>query len=149
MTGMMWFWLAAIVIFGIAEASTVALVSVWFIAGSAVALLAAWLDAAIGLQIILFVVVSAAMLAAFRPLAKRFSVKQRVATNADRIIGRTVKVTESIDDVNGTGAVFIDGLTWTARCERTGVIIPKGEMARVRRIEGVKAIVIPEKEEDN
>ena len=41
MTPCIWFWIAAIVIFIIAEAVTVALVSVWFIGGAVCALLAA------------------------------------------------------------------------------------------------------------
>ena len=45
MSEMAWVWLAALVIFAIVEASTVTLVSIWFVGGSLAALIAALLGA--------------------------------------------------------------------------------------------------------
>ena len=59
MTPCIWFWIAAIVIFIIAEAVTVALVSVWFIGGAVCALLAAIFGAPGLAQAAVFVIVSA------------------------------------------------------------------------------------------
>ena len=61
---MNWIWLGAVVAFGVLEAATAALVSIWFVGGAAVALLASFLGAALWLQIALFLAVSAAALAA-------------------------------------------------------------------------------------
>lgn len=57
-------WIAAIVVFGIVEAVTVGLVSIWFVLGAVAGLLAAVLGAALWVQIVLFFVVSIAALAA-------------------------------------------------------------------------------------
>ena len=63
-------WIAAIVVFGIVEAVTVGLVSIWFVLGAVAGLLAAVLGAALWVQIVLFFVVSIAALAATRPLVQ-------------------------------------------------------------------------------
>ena len=63
-------WIAAIVIFGVVEAATVGLVSIWFVIGSAAGLIAAVLDAPIWLQVVVFFIVSIAALIATRPLVR-------------------------------------------------------------------------------
>ena len=50
-------WTAAIILFGIVEAVTAGLVCIWFVAGALVALVAAFVDAPLSVQIILFLVV--------------------------------------------------------------------------------------------
>jgi len=140
MNVVIWIWLAAIVFFGIAEAVTAGLVSIWFVAGSVAALIAAALNASILTQVLLFAAVSGATLAATRPLARKLSRKDRTATNADRVLGASAKVTETVDDVNSTGAVYVDGKTWTAR-SADGTVLPQGTLVRVERMEGVKLYV--------
>lgn len=144
MDGYSIFWACAAVVFIIAEAATAALVSVWFIGGAVAALVAALFGAPLWVQIALFVVVSGALLAALRPLAKR-SAANRERTNADRVVGALGLVTERIDAIAGTGAVKVDGKEWSARSVRGGVI-DAGEVVRVERIEGVK-VFVTEKEE--
>lgn len=136
-------WLALLVLFAIAEAVTVGLVSVWFAAGALVALLATFFTSNIWLQIFLFLVVSAVAMAVLRPLARRYVLPTVVPTNADRVIGRQAVVTEAIDNLNGKGAVVVFGVAWTARSE-DGAPIPEGTTVTVNRIEGVKLFVIPE-----
>ena len=58
----------------------------------------------------------------------------------------TAKVTETIDNENTTGAVYIDGKTWTARSE-DGDVIARGSMVTIVRMEGVKLFVRKEREE--
>ena len=137
---MSWLWLGAAVLFGIVEALTAGLVSIWFVAGAAAALVGALLGAGTGVQVALFLAVSAAALAATRPLVRRFSKDGTVATNADRALGQTGKVTEDIDNVSSTGAVYVDGKTWTAR-SADGSVIPAGATVQVLRMEGVKLFV--------
>ena len=132
---MNWIWLGAVVAFGVLEAATAALVSIWFVGGAAVALLASFLGAALWLQIALF-------LAAVRPLMKRANAKT-VPTNLDRVIGCTARVTEDIDNEAGTGAVYVEGKTWTARSS-DGTVLPIGTRVIAERMEGVKLYVKPE-----
>ena len=141
---MIWIWLGAVILFGILEAATAGLVSIWFVCGAVAALLSALLGAALWLQTALFLAVSAITLAVTRPLVRKMSAKT-VPTNLDRAIGSAARVTEDIDNEAGTGAVYVDGKTWTAR-SGDGSVIPIGTRVRVERIEGVKLFVVPEKE---
>ena len=135
-----YFWLAAFVVFGVVEAATVNLVSIWFAVGALVSLIAAALGAQLWLQVTLFILATAVSLALTRPLARKLLGKRRVATNVDRILGKTCQVTEDISNTAGTGAVYVDGKTWTAR-SRSGAPIPAGTLVRAQAVEGVKLIV--------
>ena len=140
MSYMIWLWLGAVVLFGVVEAVTAGLVSIWFVAGAAAALIGALLGAGLGIQVALFLLVSAAALAVTRPLVRRYTAGKAVPTNADRVLGGTGKVMETIDNENSTGAVYVDGKTWTAR-SADGSVIPEGVVVEVLRMEGVKLFV--------
>ena len=88
MTPCIWFWIAAIVIFIIAEAVTVALVSVWFIGGAVCALLAAIFGAPGLAQAAVFVIVSALLLILVCPLVKK-KLKAQARTPERRPAGRS------------------------------------------------------------
>ena len=133
-------WLIAIVVFAVVEAVTAGLVSIWFVVGSLAALIAAIAGASELVQIILFVAVSAIALAATRPLVKKYARGKSVPTNLDRVIGETGKVTEDINNDNATGAVYVDGKTWTAR-SLGGTVIPAGEQVQIVKMEGVRLFV--------
>ena len=102
-------WIAAIVVFGVVEAVTAGLVSIWFVPGAVAGLIAAMAGAGLLIQLVLFLAVSAAALAATRPLVKKLSAGRAVPTNADRVLGRTARVTETIDNDSASGAVYVDG----------------------------------------
>ena len=138
-------WIAAIIVFGIAEAATAGLVSIWFVAGSIAALVACELGGALWLQFVLFLVVSVFALVATRPLARKVLDKTITPTNADRVLHHSAMVTETVDNENAVGAVYIDGKTWSARSE-DGEIIPAGEIVTIVKMEGVKLFVKKEKE---
>ena len=133
-------WLALLIVFAVLEASTVSLVSIWFMGGALTAMIAALCGAEIWLQIILFFVVSIALLLCLRPLSKKLLKKRKVATNADSNIGKTAVVTETIDNLRGTGAVKISGVEWSARSVDDSVL-EKDAVVRILRIEGVKVCV--------
>ena len=113
-------WIAAIVVFGIVEAVTVGLVSIWFVLGAVAGLLAAVLGAAL--------------------LVQKMLHRDETPTNADRVLGQTARVTETIDNTVPTGAVYADGKTWTAR-SASGRVIPKDTLVKVQRMEGVRLFV--------
>lgn len=143
-------WLVLVAVLVIVEASTVALVSIWFCLGAVVALIIAlfWPQAIIA-QVVVFVVVSAAMLLLLRPIARKLMPKKRQPTNADAKIGRLAQVTDAIYP-GRFGRVKVDGLTWAAVCKE---VIPVGSWCKVLAIEGVKLVVepvaSPEKELEN
>ena len=141
-----WLWLGAIVLFGVAEILTEGMVSIWFVAGSLAALAACVAGWTLGgltpeaTQVLLFALVSAAALVLTRPLVRRFMTKPHVPTNLDRVLGMIAKVTEPVDNDRASGAVYVDGKTWTAR-SADGSVIPAGTQVKVQKIEGVKLLV--------
>ncbi len=135
-------WLVLLVLFLIAEAATVTVVSLWFAAGALLALVAASLGAAIWLQVLLFLAVSAACLTALRPLVRKYFKPRLTATNVDAIVGSTGLVTASVDNISAVGQVKLGAMVWTAR-STSGAPIPEGTLVKVDRIEGVKAFVSP------
>ncbi len=134
------FWIIAMVVFLVIEAVTVGIVSVWFAIGALLAMVTAMLGANLWVQITVFLVVSAIALYFTRPLVKKFVNNKVEPTNADMLIGKECRVVETIDNLSGTGAVYVDGKTWTARTVDEE-IIPEGQLVKAERIEGVKLIV--------
>lgn len=143
-----WFWLGAIVFFGVVEGVTAGLVSIWFVLGAAAALIAALLNATLTAQFAVFLIVSALALIATRPLVKKLRAGKPVPTNLDRVIGAAGRVTETVDNSITSGAVYVDGKTWTAR-SADGSILPKGQMVRIVKMEGVKLFVEKSNEREN
>ena len=137
-------WLALMVVFLIAEALTVSMVSLWFAAGAVVALLLSLLHLQVWVQVVVFFVVSGVLLACLRPMVRRHVAPKIVPTNVDAIVGTRGIVTAEIDNVCAAGQVKVNGMEWSAR-STTGEIIPEGTLIRVERIEGVKAFVTPVK----
>ena len=139
-------WMGLLIVFGVGEAITVGMTSIWFAAGALAALICSLLGGGMTLQIVLFFVVSTVALLAFRPVAQKYIYNKVEATNADSIIGKEVLVTDAICNLQGQGAVNVSGLTWSARSADHSDI-PVGKLVRILRIEGVKVYVERVKED--
>ena len=137
---MVFVWIAVTVAFIIVEAMTTQLLTIWFAAGSAAAIVASLLNASTLVQCIVFVAVSLIALIATRPLVKKLTKQKFSPTNADRFIGESAVVTEKIDNIAQTGLVKLQGTVWTAR-SADGEAISEGVTVTVQKIEGVKLIV--------
>ena len=137
---MMIFWIVLLVVLIIVEAVTAQLVTIWFAAGAAAALIAELCGLQQWLQWVIFIAVSAVALIVTRPLVRKVTKKAVQPTNADRCIGQTAVVTEDIDNIEGKGQVHVNGVTWTARSS-DGSVFRKDERVVVEKIEGVKLIV--------
>ncbi len=135
-------WLILMVAFLFIEGNTVTMVSLWFGAGALAALIAALCGAQLWLQVVIFFVISIALLAALRPLARKYFTPKLTATNVDGVIGSVGIVTADIDNIAAQGQVKLASMEWTARSS-SGDPIPAGTQVRVDRIEGVKAFVSP------
>jgi membrane protein implicated in regulation of membrane protease activity len=135
-------WLVLTVVFLIAEAATVTVISLWFAAGSLAAMAAALLGGKIWLQVGVFLAVSAIALTALRPLVRKYLTPKLTATNVDSVVGSVGIVTIPIDNIAAAGQVKLNGMEWTAR-STSGEPIPAGIRIRVDRIEGVKVFVSP------
>ncbi len=133
-------WLAVFIALAVGEAATAGLVCIWFAAGALCAFLTVYLGGAFWVQLLVFAVTSALALALLRPAAARHIKPRRSPTNADRVVGQTGVVTETVDNSAGSGQVSVLGQVWTARSLQD-VVIPAGTQVEIRRIEGVKVLV--------
>ena len=135
------YWLIALVVLLIIEIITLGLTTIWFAGGALVAFIAAMLQAPLPVQIVLFFVVSLALLIFTRPIAERYFNANRQKTNVNSMIGKEAKVTADIDNFDQTGQVMIGSVEWTARSEEDGVKIAAGSRVEICRVEGVKVFV--------
>lgn len=133
------FWTALLVLAVIAEASTTALIAVWFIPGALLALIFSALNFPLWTQMLAFFLSGLGILfrVAFRE--KLFKQKNIVATNADAVIGKKAVVTDRIDNISSQGAVKVGPSVWTARSV-DGSVIEERTVVEVVAIEGVKLI---------
>lgn len=133
-------WIGALIAFIVIEALTVQMLTIWFALGSLAALIATLCSASIPVQITVFAAVSLIALIVTRPFVKKFTGLKYSPTNADRYIGESGMVTQTIDNIHETGCVKVKGTVWTARSADNS-IIGEGETVTVTKIEGVKLIV--------
>lgn len=133
-------WLIVIIIGVITEIASMGLTSIWFALAAIVSFILAKIGFGSSVQIIAFIVVTILLLIFTKPFVKKHLKIGDQKTNTDLLIGESAKVTQKINNIEGTGKVFINGMEWTARTENTEVI-DEGKIVKVVRIEGVKLIV--------
>lgn len=139
-------WLGLLAVLLIVEAVTAGLTTIWFAGGALIAAIAAWMGAGVLAQIVLFLAVSGVLLVFTRPLAVKYLNKDKVATNANSLIGKKAVVTIDIDNLAQTGQVLINDVEWTARTSDDSQKISKGAVVEIKEIRGVKLIVEKKKE---
>lgn len=134
-------WVGAALALGLIEIASLDLVFTML----AIAALAAAGAAALGLpfavQVLVFVVTAALLLAILRPLAVR---KLKPAGPGERTgtaahVGRRAEVIETVTD--RSGLVKLAGETWSARTDDAGARYEVGEILAVVTIEGATAVV--------
>lgn len=136
--------IAVAIFFAVLESITVQLVGIWFCISAIVSAFVAHFTDSYTTTIVVFVIVSAIMLIFTRPIIKKKIIYNPEPTNADRIIGKTALVIQRIDSSVNSGQIKVDGQVWSARSSE---VIDEGETVRIKKIEGVKAIVQRIKEE--
>ena len=136
------FWLAAMVVFLVAEATTVTLISIWFALGALGAIVVALLGGNLMLQITVFLLLATLLLLSLRGIVRRH-IRPRISkTNIDSVIGATGIVLSPIDNIAALGQVQVNSVEWSARSS-SGAPIEAGTLVRVDKIEGVKVFVSP------
>ena len=134
-------WLALIIIFLLIEIATVGLTSIWMAGGALVAFILHLFDVGLVWQIAAFFLVSLVLMVFTRPFAKKFINSGRTKTNYEEVIGKLVKVTEKIDNLNETGTAVFKGQEWTARAKNPTETFEAGTHVKVVDVMGVKLIV--------
>lgn len=140
------FWTILIIGLIAIEASTTQLVCIWFAGGAFVALLLTLLGAGVWPQVISFVVISAILLIATKPLVAKIKNKTTLKTNTEALIGKKAIVLEEISNLNSKGTVKFHDVEWSAR-SRDDSDISAGSQVLVEEISGVKLIVSKIEEE--
>lgn len=141
MSGDTLFWLIAVIAFVVIEASTTALVSIWFAVGATAALISSFFTQSLSVEAAVFAIVSAIALIVMVPtLAKRRKERKAPVTNGSPLtIGKQGVVLVDIKP-GYLGRVRVDGLDWQARAEMP---MPKGTPCRVTEVDGAVLIVCP------
>lgn len=132
------FWIVLAIVFIVIEIETCSLITVWFGIGAVIAAIVAGFGAIFWLQMVVFLVVSIAVLLLLRPYMKKRTLKQ-VVVNADRNIGKTGTILTPATDKQ-MGQIRIGGQVWSYIAEGNQQFL-KDEQVVVLRIEGVKVIV--------
>ena len=134
-------WLGIALVLLVIEILTVGLTTIWFAVGALLAMTLAFCGAGLPWQTTVFVVSSVLLLVFTRPLVQKYINGRRTKTNIDAIVGMTGKVVETINGIEGTGAVLVDGRTWSARGEDEMTVIPLDTIVTVQEVSGVKLLV--------
>jgi membrane protein implicated in regulation of membrane protease activity len=138
-------WLVVGVALMIAEIFTLGFVLFWFGIGAIVAAAAGFLGAGIGLQFLLFAIVSIALTAMSRTIFSKYLPAQgeHFRTGVDSLPGKIGTVSGASKGALNEGAVKVYGSTWTAypvddvaltEGEKVEVVEVKGSSIYVRRI---------------
>jgi membrane protein implicated in regulation of membrane protease activity len=134
-------WLIAAGLFAGGEMASLDLVLLMFAGGALGGMAAALLGGPVVLQLAVFVIVSAGLLAVVRPVAKRHLV-DRTPEQIDGVavfVGRTAVVSERVDE--NSGRVRMGHDEWTARTQLDGEAFEVGDEVRIVQIEGPIAYV--------
>jgi len=133
-----WFWMA--IIFTVIEIETFAFISVWFVIGSFVAMIASLFVPSVIVQAIIFIAVSAVLMIALRSYAiNNFRNKTVRKNNIEELIEMPCVVTIDIEGYD-MGEVKLQGKLWRSRSE-SGATYKEGERPNVLRIDGNTIIV--------
>lgn len=134
-----WLWILGALVCGIIEVMAVSFVFLMFAIGALAAGIADACGANLTVQVIVFIVVSIALLVILRPFLKGRIDRSSgyVPSNTDSLIGKTGYVTETVGERHGR--IQFSGGEWSARTE--GPTLPVGAEVRVDRIDGATAVV--------
>lgn len=136
-------WLVAFLVLLLIEIATLGLVTIWFAGACLIAMVVSALGAPLWLQLAVFVIVSVVLFVFTRPIAMKYFNKSREKTNVENVIGKYAIVTETIDNLRGTGSVQLNGLDWTARSAEEALVIEKDTKVEILEVKGVKLICKP------
>ena len=142
---MPYIWAAVILVAIYVESVTADLVTIWFIPSAIIALIMSLLpfNIAVWIQVLVFFALAIILVTLSTTIFKK-SLKRSpiVPTNLDLIIGKQAVVTETINNIEGKGAVKVGGKEWSAITEQNSLIIEKNELVTIKEIRGVKLVCI-------
>ena len=132
--------MGAAVILLLIEILTLGLTSIWFAGGAVLAAVTAFVGGPLLLQLAVFIAVSCLLFFFTRPLAQKYLNSSVEKTNVEALIGQHGIVRETIDNFQGKGKVYVNGMDWSAKSLHDEEI-PEGTEIVIHKIQGVKLIV--------
>lgn len=134
-------WLVAAAALGIPLVVTAMPEFGMFAVGAVAAAVSAGLGGDAVVQVLVFVVVSVALIAVVRPIANRHrSQRPQLVTGIDALKGKQAVVLERVDSAGGR--IKLAGEVWSARSLDTGRAYDVGQEVDVVDIEGATAIIM-------
>ena len=107
---------------------------------AAAAALTALLGAGLAIQLLVFILASAASLLVLRPVARRhLRTPAQIRTGTAALVGERAVVLERVDSYGGQ--IKLGGEVWTARTYDEDEVIEPGQRVQVLQIRGATALV--------
>jgi len=134
------FWIVIAAAFAVGEIFTLGFFLAPFAGGALVAALVDGVGGGLGLSVAAFVVASAVLLTALRPVARaHLRIPPSVRTGTDALVGRNATVLERLSGEGGS--VKLEGEVWSARPYDEDEVIEAGARVVVLEIRGATALV--------
>ena len=146
----LWVWLGVVVVATVIELCTMDMTSSWFAFSGIVALiLSAFKEISWIIQLVDFVVLSAALIIGLRPICRKVFLRHmNEKTNADSLIGKKVYML-STAKFGEMGSVKIADIVWSAIPEDETQTIEEGAIVEIVAINGNKLIVKASAQNEN
>lgn len=134
------YWIIILAVFILIEILTLNVTTIWFAGGALAAFIVSLFFDNLLLEIILFFVVSLALLYFTRPIVIKYFNPKQIKTDYEGVIGKEAVVITAVDNMSTSGQVDVDGQKWSAR-SLEGNVLKKGTKVMVQGISGAKLIV--------
>lgn len=145
----MWcIWLIAAGVFFLVEIATVGFLIFWLGIGALLAMVTSFICDSLFIQTAVFVITSIVLILLTKPLTDKYMKNTKtIVTNSASLINKIGIVTIDIDPLEAVGQVKVEGEIWSAKSENDELIL-KDTKVKILKIDGVKLIVAPIKEEN-
>jgi membrane protein implicated in regulation of membrane protease activity len=134
------YWMIAAGVLAVGEIASLSFFLGPIAVAAAIAAVAALLGAGLAIQLVVFIVASAASLLVLRPIARRhLHTPARLRTGTAALVGERAVVLERVD--RDGGQIKLAGEIWTARAFDEDEVLEPGARVQVMQIEGATALV--------
>lgn len=143
---MIYVWLILLVLMTIAELATLtALVTIWFIPSAIIALILAYLNVSVWIQIVVFIIVSIFNLTQTKKIVKFLERKPKFNSNSESLINKeTILLTPITKTSKGT--LKINDVIWYVKTI-DDIELEKGTIVKIQAIKG-NTLIVEKKGED-
>ncbi len=133
-----YFWLILSFLLLIFEVFTLGFLLACFSFGALLAVIPALIGLDATWSMLVFAIASIASILFLRPLILKVTNKSNVKIGMEAMIGRKVKVRESINNLENQGTVSVNGEVWNARSIDDTVLIPAGSIVEIVSYESIE-----------